>query len=172
MNRALWIPGVVCGVAFLGVMSLLSGARGRDAVKASRLGIAEAPTLAARDNYVSTGGLFRDHDALTILRGLANEYLRPWREWEKSPYRMFSRVAPRPLPSMSAEVQLASGLAPKDADYALGTIAIRQEESTETIPCVVDRTTNRVQLFVGGHWLTEGDWLKSAPYAEFRRAVE
>jgi hypothetical protein len=42
-------------------------------------------------------------------------------------------------------------------------VVIDRGQQSAKIPCVIDRITKRVRLFDGGQWLTEDEWLKTAP---------
>ena len=47
--------------------------------------------------------------------------------------------------------------------FLLASIVIRKGAQSQAVPCVVDRLTKRTRLFVEGQWLTEDEWLKTAP---------
>lgn len=169
MNRLLFIPAGCCLVAFAALWTGLSGAAGKE----SRGGL----SAAARDNVVATAATKPSQPAVLpanskplaleeaeqSLTALTGEYLRPWRQRETSPRYLYSRVAPRPIPSISAEVELAAGANTQSEGMAVATIVIKTGSQSETIPCVVDRVTRHVRVFAGGKWLTEAEWLSRAP---------
>jgi hypothetical protein len=102
-------------------------------------------------------------DARQTLSTLTDEYIRPWRQWETAPYRLYSRAAVRPIPTISARIEWATiGTGESDSFFA-ATIVIDKGPRSATIPCVVDRSTKRLTLFEDGQWLTEAEWLKTAP---------
>jgi hypothetical protein len=76
---------------------------------------------------------------------------------------MFSRMAPKPIPSISGEIQLASDTASEADACLVGTISIRMKVETQVIPCLVDRLTGRPRFFHNGRWLASDEWLKTAP---------
>jgi hypothetical protein len=101
------------------------------------------------------------HERLTALTG---EYLRPWKQWESSPRRLYSRIAPRPIPSLSAEVEMTASAPEPQESFVLAVIKVtRQGDEPQQVPCIVDRTTRQVRLFTDGRWLTSEEWLKQAP---------
>lgn len=163
MNRSLWIPAIGCLIAFVGLLVALSPAPGREATRRSRMPGAAVEITRADAPLASASGPGPADEVELALRSLGNEYLRPSRAWEQSPYRLFSRAAPRPLPTRSIEVELASGPIAEIEGYALATISVRENERTEQIPCVVDRSTKQAQLFVDGRWLMQEAWLQLAP---------
>ena len=149
MNRWLVIPAGCCLVAFIALWTGLGGAASKG--------------FSARDS-VKAAAVTRESLALEevkqSLTALTGEYLRPWRQRETSPRHLFSRAAPRPIPSISAEV-LFAGTDVQSEGLAVAAIVITGPYP-ETVPCVVDRSTGRVRLFAGGQWLTEAEWLGQA----------
>jgi hypothetical protein len=97
------------------------------------------------------------------LAALTGDYIRPWKQLESSSHRRFSRAAVRDVPPIYAKVELAAHSAGGTEGLVVATIAISKGGETETVPCVVDRTTNQVRLFAGEQWLTEDQWLSQAP---------
>jgi hypothetical protein len=198
MNRWLSIPAVFCAVAFSVVYALMYGAlRGESAnnlrptVPATRGGDAPPSSSAVR---LATAGesLMSIDDAQRSLASLRDEWLRPWRQWESSPRRLYSRAAPRPIPSLSAEIQFASESLGESDGCLVGVISVHKGlptgpyglpagsmpgagsetssmpggfggSETSSIPCVVDRLTSRVRFFHNGRWLTDEEWLATAP---------
>jgi hypothetical protein len=197
MNRSLGIPAGCCLFAFAALWVALQASDGQepDACQAAlaRAGrhadLGTSPALPASPVSPTTGAyangpaLLSIEQAEQLLTGLAGEYLRPWREWASSPRRLFSRVAPRPIPAIDALVEMSPGAISEGDRFVLATIAIRigppsddalpqripsQAARTETmesqlVPCFVDRTTQQVRLFADGQWLTSTEWLKTAP---------
>jgi hypothetical protein len=102
-------------------------------------------------------------EAEQVLTALAGEYMRPWREWEASPHRMYSRVAPRPIPTIYASVEMSPGATGPRDSFLVGTIAVGTEAPLQPAPCVVDRLTAQVRVFADGQWLDEEEWLRKAP---------
>lgn len=169
MNRSLVVPaGCLC--AFAALLAVLPGGDGRESAADSVLR-GEVSTRAALDLAVPIGGqdLLPHAEAERMLTKLSGEYLRPWRQWENSPQRLYSRAAPRPIPSMSAEVALSAGETLESDSFVLATIDIRTGERLERVPCVVDRATRQVQLFAGGQWVSSDQWLETAPVPHSRR---
>ena len=186
MNRWLSIPAGCCFVAFGFVYAVLHGAVGGESVSNLRRPIpavgsenAPAPTatgpLAPQD-----ARLVSIAEAERTLVSLRDAWLRPWRQWESSPHRLYSRAAPRPIPSMSAEIQLASESLSESDGCLVGVISVHKGlpagpyglpaasmpgagSETSSIPCVVDRLTSRVRFFHNGRWLTDDEWLTTAP---------
>jgi hypothetical protein len=193
MNRWLSIPAVCCVVAFGVVYVFMYGAlHGESAnnlrrpAPATRGGDA-APSSPAVRPATAGEGLMSIDDAERALASLRDQWLRPWRQWESSPHRLYSRAAPRPIPSMSAEIQLASASLSESDVCLVGVISVHKGlpagpyglpggrggmpgaympgagSETSSIPCVVDRLTSRVRFFHDGHWLNEEEWLATAP---------
>lgn len=165
MNRMLIIPAGCCLVAFAALWASLSGAAGKEsrsgALAAARqnvnVAIATRPLLSAVTKPLA---LEEVEQSLTALTG---EYLRPWRQQASSPRYLYSRVAPQPIPSISAEVELATGANSQADGMAVAAIVVKTGRQSETMPCVVDRFTRQVRVFAGGQWLTEAQWLSQAP---------
>ena len=166
MNRSLVIPAVGCLFAFAALLAILHGAAGREAA-AEPVSLDHSPrSLAASKARLandSRNELLSTTEAEQRLATLAGEYLRPWRQWETSPRHLYSRVAPRPIPSISAEVAMSPGETGESGSFLLATIAVRTGAQSQPIPCVVDRATKQVRLFSAGQWLSEAEWLKQAP---------
>jgi hypothetical protein len=166
MNRSLTIPAICSLAAFVGLLAVLHGAPTNDP-PASR---SRSSTVAVHP--VATSGIPREparsllspDEAREQLTALTGEYLRPWKQWESSPRRLYSRVAPRPIPSLSAEVEMTASSTEPQESFVLAVITIsRAREVEQRIPCLVDRTTSQIRLFADGQWLTSEDWLKRAP---------
>jgi hypothetical protein len=163
MNRMLIIPAGCCLVLFVALWAGLSGAADKESrvLTTARENVSAAaatkPTLPATTEPLA---LEEVEQSLTALTG---EYLRPWRQQETSPRYLYSRVAPRPILSISADVEwTASANSPTDG-AVVAAIVIKTGMRSETLPCVVDRVTRKVRVFVGGKWLTEAEWLSQAP---------
>jgi hypothetical protein len=172
MNRALILPAGVCLIAFAALLATV-GPYGRASTAATKLGAARR--LADRGSIsTQAGAAFKvpnasdvlplsDSDARKLVSTHADEYLRPWRQWETSPHRWYSRAAPRPIPTINVEIVMAPVTKGQSNSFLLGTIAIIMGARSQPVPCIVDRTTRRAWMSVDGQWLTEDEWLKKAP---------
>ncbi len=162
MNRSLMVPAAFCLIAFASLLAALRGAPAapRDM---NRAAADAAITSAPRADAPAITRRLAIEEAAEILTTLRGEYLRSWREWERSPHRLYSRAAPHPIPSISAEVTMSPGAAGESEGCLFATIDIQIGSQSQRIPCVVDRSTKRVQLFALGQWLTADEWLKQAP---------
>ena len=165
MNRMLIIPAGCCLVAFAALWASLNGAAGKEsrsgALAAARENV--SATIATRPSLSTKTKPLALEEVEQSLTALTGEYLRPWRQRETSPRYLYSRVAPQPIPSISAEVELAAGANSQADGMAVAAIVIKTGLRAETIPCVVDRHTRQVRVFAGGEWLTEAQWLSQAP---------
>lgn len=160
MNRFLIHSAAGCLFAFAGLWAGLHGATGREAAAKT----AVAPPRAYEVVSISRGdGIPSVNKVEQRLAALTGEYIRPWRQWESSPHRTYSRAMVREVPPIYATVELAAHSAGGTEGLVVATIAIRKGVEVETVPCVVDRTTNQVRLFAGDNWLTEEQWLSLAP---------
>jgi hypothetical protein len=174
MNRTLVIPAGCCLFAFAALLAALHGAKGREAsarpvhsdVSWSRLGsgsMPSRPAYSASDALNANGDLLlSSEEAKQVLTTLAGEYLRPWREWEASPHHLYSRAAPRPIPTIYAKIEMSPSAMGQSDSLLVATIAVSRGARTEQVPCVVDRITKRVRLYAERQWLTEDEWLKNA----------
>ncbi len=174
MNRSLVIPATLCLIAFATLWAVLHGATGRETVVPRELEAAqlrEHPGTAPTTPADSTSDLRRPNgkpplsaaEAEQVLTTLADEYLSPWRQWESSPSRLFSRAAPRPIPTIFAKIDIPPS-ATDESDYLIAaTIVISTGGKSQPVPCVIDRITKRVRLFADEQWLAENEWLKKAP---------
>lgn len=161
MNRSLWIPAGCCLLGFVALLAILQGATSREAnAETTRLRETlnddRAPMLSTSDSLLSRA------DAERALTTLSGEYLRPWRQRENSPHRLYSRAAVRPIPSISAEVAMSTDADESD-QLLLATITVRTGAKSQPIPCVVDRVTQRASLFHDGRWVSEKEWLTNTP---------
>jgi len=176
MNRSLVIPAGCCLFAFVALLAVLQGTFGRETAAESASLAAPAPrgerekTIpSTRADLVSKASqpngdlLLSSGEAEQVLTKLAGEYLRPWRQWETSPHHLYSRVAPRPIPTISAKIEMSTGLTRQSDGFLVATIVVSTGARSEPVPCVVDRVTKQVRLFSEGQWLTEDVWLKKAP---------
>lgn len=175
MNRLLVIPAACCLIAFVAVLAALQGAVGHETGAESTQIVergyrGESGTKPLTRNYLASDATrANDHlqmssdEAQQVLTRLAGDYLRPWRQWESSPHRLYSRAAPRPIPSISAGIDLASNAAGQSDGFLLATITVNTGKRSHSFPCVVDRTTKQVRLFAEGLWQTEVEWLEKAP---------
>ena len=174
MNRALIIPAGFCLIAFAALLATV-GPYGR-ASTAAATKPAAIHRLADRSSTPITeaGAAFEvpnasgarplsDSEARKLVSTLADEYLRPWRQWEASPQRWYSRAAPRPIPTMHTEIAMAPVTKGQSNSFLLGTIAVITGAQSQPVPCIVDRMTKRTWMSVDGKWLTEDEWLKKAP---------
>ena len=175
MNRSLVISAGCSLLAFFALVAVFHGAVGRATFAEGTqlrdpgrrgdhgtlpftLDCSASHTPHADDNF-----LLSIEDAEQSLTALVDEYLRPWRQWETSPRRLYSRAAPRPIPTMYANIAISPSTLGQSDSFLVATIAVGTEAHPQVVPCVVDRITKRVGFFVEGHWLTEDEWLKSAP---------
>jgi hypothetical protein len=176
MNRSLTIPAGCCLFAFAALLAALQGTVGRETAAESaplatpiRRGDREKtmpPTVANSASKASQANgdlLLSNEEAEQVLTKLAGEYLRPWRQWETSPRHLYSRVAPRPIPTISAKIEMSTGVMSQSDGFLVATIVVSTGARSEPIPCVVDRVTKQVRLFSEGQWITEDAWLKKAP---------
>ena len=175
MNRSLVIPAGCCLFAFAVLLATLHGAVSRGAIaepaQSSAPGGrgvrgAAAPTLVDPESDASQANgvlLLSAEDGEQVLTSITGEYMRPWRQWEASPRRLYSRAAPRPIPTIAATVGMPPGAAGQGDSFLVATIDVRIGSRSEQIPCVVDRVSKQVRLFADGQWLTEEEWLKKAP---------
>jgi hypothetical protein len=166
MNRSVTIPAVCSLAAFVGLLAVLYGAPTNDPT------VSRSRSSAAIVHPVATSGIPREparsllspDQARERLTALSGEYLRPWKEWENSPRRLYSRVAPRPIPSLSAEVEMTASSTKSQESFVLAVITItRQGDEPKQIPCLIDRATSQIRLFAAGQWLTGEEWLQRAP---------
>jgi hypothetical protein len=157
MTRSLWIPAVCTMFAFASVYATLNGAGGLEDISK------DAPACTTGTSLAVATSPPMANEAELVLASLRDTYLQRWHTWEESRYQVLSRAAPRQQSPTSAEIVWSKkAIDPRDT-FLLATISIRQREQTHTIPCVVDPTTKRVRLFHEGGWLTEDEWLKTAP---------
>ena len=181
MNRWLSVPAVLCVVAFGVVYAHLYGAFGGESATNLRqpnsAGLGEDVPIspAAPRDAAHEGNLMSIAEAERTLTSVRDRWLRPWRQLESSPHRLYSRAMPRPVPSLSAEIQLASESLGESDGCLVGVISVHRgsetssmpgyggRSETSSIPCVVDRLTSRVRFFHDGRWLTEEQWLATAP---------
>ncbi len=175
MNRYLVIPASCCVIAFAALLAAFHGAVGRETATGSthvgeRARRGDLGTMPSKLAYVASkspqanGNLRLSIDeAQVLLTTLTGEYLRPWRQRENSPRHLYSRAAPRPIPSISAKTELASSATGQTDSFLVATITISTAARSQSVPCVVDRITKQVRLFNEGQWVTEDEWLTKAP---------
>jgi hypothetical protein len=175
MNRSLWIPAVCCSVAFAALLVVLHAVAGRNKPAESRHTVA-LPTVgnpkvpdstlvhvASQGTPAAAESLRSVKECEQLLTALTGEYLRPWRRLESSPQRLYSRAAPRPIPTISADVEIwLAGFQPTDS-FVVATISISKGTELESVPCVINRHNGQTQFFAQGRWLLEDEWLKLAP---------
>jgi hypothetical protein len=150
MNRALVIPAVGCALVFAGMFAMLHRASGESGAKE------QGAPPPARENAAPT-------EPEAKLKALAAEYVRPWKDYQNSPGRLYSRMAPRPVPSIEAEVELVTtDVAPVGAPL-LATIHVKIGDQKSSTPVIIDRDTKEIRLFAQGKWQKSEDWMKSAP---------
>ncbi len=179
MNRSLWIPACFCVTGFAALTAAFHMAAGREntaqaaeRTAATNRGQPTVATYAAAASTLATSSTparsdvekhLSQTEAEQMLTTLAAEYLRPWREWEASPRRLFSRVAPRPIPAILAKVEMTPSPGDQHENFAMAAIVVRKGEQTETYPCVVARGSQAVWVFADGKWLPSDNWLAAAP---------
>lgn len=180
MNRSLAIPAGVTLVAFVVVASMFHKAAGRDAVGGEAIPQAasvEVPAAFPPTVFPDAASLSQETEALAFgqepllsvpaakehLSTLTAQYLGPWRQWQSSPRFLYSRVAPRPVPSVSEKIDIFAGNLSEADSLVLATIEIKTGEETQAIPCVIDRHTQKAWFYNGNRWLNEAAWLAQAP---------
>ena len=175
MNRSLVISAGCSLLAFATLVSVFHGTLDRATFAESTQSCApwrrgDHGTLPFTPDWSASHNAREDDDALLSiedaeqsLTALLNEYLRPWRQWETSPHRLYSRAAPRPIPTRYASIAMSPGTLAQSDNFLVASIAVGTEAHQQLVPCVVDRINKRVGFFVEGNWLTEDEWLKSAP---------
>jgi hypothetical protein len=168
MNRSLMIPAGCCLCAFAGLMVAFHAAAGRESASqrqilatASLSGDRRATTPPAADTMAANSLVTAD-EAEQLLTALADEYIRPWRKWQNSPHRLYSRAAPRPIPTITTEVAM-SAVSTDESSFLLASIQVQRGKQSQQVPCVIDRKTKEVRLFADSQWLGAQDWLKQAP---------
>jgi hypothetical protein len=169
MNRKLIVPAAGCLVAFLALLAALHGASGRESAGKPR---ADDGTIAASlsENSPDDRDLMSVDAAEQVLTSLSGEYLRPWRNFESSPRHLYSRAAPRSIPTILANVELPRQSVAAGDSLLVATITVTAGDHSEKTPCVIDRLTKRVRLFSEGEWIASEEWLKKAPVPSGRRA--
>lgn len=157
MNRNLKVSAVCSMIAFAFLYVTLNRAEtiegeSNDASPCTLTASSSPPTLPSSNA-----------DAELVLSSLRDTYVERWNTWEESRFRVLSRAAPSRHGPTSVDFLVSpKSIGPRDA-VLLATISIRQREQTHTVPCVVDPATGRVRLFHAGNWLTEDEWLHTAP---------
>jgi hypothetical protein len=174
MNRAIVIPAGLCAVALAALLATIRGETRRSTAFSATL----PPTVQSTDSDTTSSlraipesgasssyqtPVLSHEEAQQQLSALVDQYLRPWREWENSPQRVYSRAAPRPIPSISAEIAIVPTAQVQGENLLLGTITVKAGIRSERIPCVVDRISKAVWLSASGQWLTGRQWLTKAP---------
>jgi hypothetical protein len=166
MNRALIIPAGFCLVAFVTMLAALHGANDRQTVAVSttpgtvgqysdRLPIPTPNAHSARP--------MSEAESRERVAALADQYLRPWRQWESSPRHLYSRAAPRPIPTITAEIAMVPTAKGQSDGFLLGKITITIGARPQAVPVIVDRMKRRAWMCADGQWLAEEVWLKNAP---------
>lgn len=174
MNRALILPAGFCLIAFAALLATVGPYGRASTAAATKPGAVHRLADRGSTPITQAGAAFdvpnasdtrplSDSEARKLVSTLADEYLRPWRQWETSPHRMYSRAGPRLIPTMHVEIVMAPVTKGQGNGFLLGTIAVITGARSQPVPCVVDRTTKRVWMSVDGQWLTEDEWLKKAP---------
>jgi hypothetical protein len=175
MNRSLWIPAACCCAAFIALLVVLHAVAGRDkpaeqehAAALPTIGNPKSPDstlvhVALQGTPTAAASLRTVKECEQSLTALSSEYLRPWRRLESSPHRLYSRAAPHPIPTISADVEIwLAAFQPTDS-FVVATISINKGTQLESVPCVVNRLNGQMQLFAQGRWLDQDEWLKLAP---------
>lgn len=154
MNRFMVIPAIGSVVIFAGVLAFFHNAPARERTSNTQQSYAPAERISFAEA----------EEQLTKLTG---DYLRPWREYENSPRRLYSRAAPRPIPSISASIELATTAEERKTmqtdNLLVATVVIKTGPQMQRIPCVIDRQGNDVRLFASDQWVTAKEWLMMAP---------
>lgn len=180
MNRFLWIPACLCVVGFAALTATFHFAAGQENAAQSAEGraatnrgpspavnaYAAASSVSATSSTASRSVVEKHlspSECEQVLTALATAYLQPWREWEASPRRLFSRVAPRPIPAILAKVEMAPSSGDQPEGFVTAAIVVQKGEQAETYPCVVARDTQAVWVFADGKWMPSATWLTTAP---------
>jgi hypothetical protein len=174
MNRSLLIPACACAIGFAALLASLHGASPKARSKpdpfaslatsssSSPLVTSEAAPLVIASKPATLPKLSAD-EAEQVLAKLTDEYLRPWRQWQRSPQHSYSRAGIERVPSISAAIELAGAGQEQGDSVFMGTVTITTGLKTEAFPCVVDRDNKHVWLCASGQWQTSEGWLASAP---------
>jgi hypothetical protein len=172
MNRTLLVPGVGILVVFLVTIASLQtwtkaeshAARWQLRPESIRFEhIQVSATDKTQEIDPAYGELLTIEEVEATLTALTGEYLAPWREWENSPSRLYSRVSPRPIPTILAKVEMSPTTKRLQDRCCLATITVTIGKTVEHVPCMVDRADNRVLLCADGRWQLGDHWLKTAP---------
>jgi hypothetical protein len=160
MNRSLLVPAGCCLFAFAALLAALHGVTGQQA--AAELIPPDASGRRAGASNANGDLLLSIEEAEQVLTTLVGEYLRPWRQWEASPHRLYSRAAPRPIPTILAKVEVSPSEACRSDKFLVAKIDVSIDGLSQPTACVVDRLTKEVLLFADGQWLTKEEWLSKA----------
>jgi hypothetical protein len=173
MNRSLAIPAVGCLITFALVLAAVhktadsapSDSPGENAAGPEHAFVSiplKSPKARPADQKVEDAAPMTDDEAREVLKKLTEKYMQPWREWEKSPHRLYSRAAPRPVPSISSDVTVLPPSEPTDS-FLLATIEIKTGSHLQSTPCIIERRTKRVVLFANGRWIPGEKWATEGP---------
>ena len=164
MNRSIWVPAIVCLLAFAALYAVLNKAVGVEGGSTDALA---APAIVSVPLDTPSSSV---NEAELVLGSLRDKYLQRCRDLDNSPHRIMSRAAPRAYSPSCAEVVVSPNANGEHVSFLLATISLRwptpsmgRSSPIETIPCVVHPTTKQVRLFHGGQWLTDEEWLKITP---------
>jgi hypothetical protein len=175
MNRSLMIPAGCCLLAFAALLATFHRVAGEGPgselaqfiALGHRIDLGSSPSsrASAPPAVFGAGGNppLSMEEAEQVLTALAGEYIRPWKQWEASPHRLYSRAAPRPIPTITAAVEISPGAAGNSNSFLVATITVDKASQPEQTPCVIDRGTREALFFAEGQWLTQDEWLKKAP---------
>ncbi|WP_425614078.1 hypothetical protein NA78x_003932 [Anatilimnocola sp. NA78] len=162
MNRTLWIPAVCCAFAFVALATTFRGATGRETISKTGQSVVTSKTELLSASAATPSELMSSAEAEQLLTAIADEYTAPWRQAQATPRNLYSRIAPRPIPSIKSDIELVKAT-DEGGQILLATVAITTGEAKESIPCVVDRRTKQVSFFAAKQWQTQADWVKTAP---------
>lgn len=159
MNRALVIPAVGSALAFSGLFAIFhrAAAEGEATRDAAPQAITELDAV--------------PDDVRATLQALASDYVRPWQEYRQAAVSPYSRAIVRPVPSITATVDVAAAEVGLPGNLLLATVHVTIiGVATTSTPCIIDRATKDVRLFAAGRWQRPEEWLKTAPSPRTFRA--
>jgi len=162
MNRSFILPVFCAVLAFVALSVAFRGAIGRESVYNIPQSAINESRTSTIPNAAAPIDLLTVADAEKILGTLADEFTRPWRKVQSAPRLIYSRAAPRPIPTIESKIELAKGGDARDM-LVLATITIHNGEHPDAFPCVIDRSTKQVRLYAAGQWQTQSEWLATAP---------
>ena len=156
MKRQLMVPAACCAIAFASLYATLNIAKSVE-------DDSKTPGCTLNASSILPTSPATTAEAELALSSLRDTYVQRWRTWEESRYQVLSRAAPRQLAPTDVDFLVSpQSTAPNDS-CLLAAFSIQQRGQTHKIPCVVDAATKQIRLFHDGNWLTEDQWLSTAP---------